>query len=466
MALEDIGGATQTLQRLLELNIPRISDLPSVTVSTLPPERAPGGANVVNLYCYHVSEDPHTKLRRRQSGGRPVATSPLSLVLYYIVTAPMDTGSAFDALAEQRMLSLAMKSFHDFPVLDDAALVGTDSVMPFPFRGRDNRFEITMVQMGAPESLEFWAHEDQTTARPSADYEVRPVEIEPDPPTRVPGVVLTLGNFVFPLGAPQIAATEGALTYAPPAELGGAPVETTVSPARVGPINPAPPQIWNILRLKGASLGKGRRQTLLLNLPLWSLLYPDLRSVPVDMAQNAPLDWSQTVADGVVEIAIGEEIDIPRPDGTFAREAMYPGQYLASWAVELAFQQPDGTRTIEERSNQAAFSINPRITGFSRNVGTGEVTLDFGGVWRLNRGRPPPAIVDPIAEPELDILLSVDGVAYELLAPADPAAPGAFSVAAHQLVYTPTPEADAPGAHPVRVVVNGADSQPFWVEIP
>ena len=466
MTVADLSAATEALQYLLELNVPRLAGGP-VTVSTLRPERV-GSANALNLYCYHVTEDPHTKLRRRQSTGQAIASSPLSLVLHYIVTAHVDTTGDFDALAEQRMLSHAMKTFHDYPVIEDGILIGTEPVMDPDFRGQNNRFEITMVQMNPLESLEFWANEDQFTAKPSAYYEVRPVEIEPEPPARVPGVVLTLGNFVFPLGTPQIAATEGELTFALPAELGGGMAPpVTVSPAKVGPVNPAPPPAWNILRLKGAALDKGQSQTLLISHPLWTRLFPDLPRIPVDMTQNASFNWSQTLADGEVTITVGEQLDVPRPDGTFTTVDVYPGAYTVSWAARLFFDQPDGPRFIEERSNTAQFTVNPRIVGIARDGGTGAVTLDFGGIWRLNRGRPP--IVDAAAEPELDILLAVDGTGYPLWEPddpMDPQPPGTFTITVNQLVYLPLDAANQPGLHTIRVVVEGADTQPFWIEIP
>ncbi|MEO9651989.1 MAG: DUF4255 domain-containing protein [Roseobacter sp.] len=466
MAVRDISLATEALQNLLTLNVPRLSGGP-VTVNTLRPERVAGASSALNLYCYHVSEDPHNKLRPRQTGGQAIATSPLSLVLHYIVTAHIGTGGTFDALAEQRLLSYAMKTFHDIPVIEDGVFIGTDAVLPLDLQGMDNRFEISLTQMGPMESLEYWGTDDQGTPRPSAYYEVRPVEIAPEPPTRVPGIVLTLGNFVFPLGTPQIAATEGSLAYALPASLGGDNVLSTVSPAKTGPINPVAPPDWNQLRLRGAALDKGQNQMLLLSHPLWALMFPDLPRVPVDMVQNAALGWSQTLADGEARITVGEALDIARPDGSFARVEMYPGTYMLSWSVELVFEQPGGPRVIQERSNEAAFSINPRITGFVRNGGTGAVTLDVGGTWSLDRGTPPPA--DPAIEPELDILLSVDGDGYtrwEAQNPGDPQPIGTFSITAHQLVYVPVADANAVGLHTVRLIVNGADAQPFWIEIP
>ncbi len=461
MALTDLSQTTEALQRLLELNINGQIDpglTPAATVSTLPPERAAGGANVLNLYCYHVHEDPNNKFRPQQSGGRAIATSPMALVLHYIVTAHTIVNTQFDALGEQRLLGYAMKTFHDYPVIDDRTMVGADRVMPLGLQGKDNRFEITMVQMSATEALTFWANEHEITAKPSAYYEIRPVELAPDRPERLPGIVLSLGAFVVNINTPSIGATESDLTYSLPSTLGGGAVTSRTSPAKIGP----PPV--NVLRLRGTALSKGQRQQLLLTNQHWSILFPDLPRVPVDIALNGPRGWSQTLVDDGVEITVGDELEIARPGGATAVVALYPGTYVASWLVTLLFDQPDGPRFVDERSNDAAFAVNPRITGFVRDGGTGAVTLSFGGAWLMNRGRPPPA--DPVAEPELDILLAVDAVGYRLVGATDPAVPETFVIGPHEITYRPSPAANASGQHTVRVVVNGADTQPFWIEIP
>jgi hypothetical protein len=92
------------------------------------------------------------------------------------------------------------------------------------------------------------------------------------------------------------------------------------------------------------------------------------------------------------------------------------------------------------------------------------VTLDFGGSWLLNRGRPAPP--DPTTAPELDILLSVDGQSYALVTGGAPTGPGTYAIAAHALTYAPVPVHNTAGEHAIRVVVDGADAQPFWIAIP
>jgi hypothetical protein len=455
MPLEDISQVTVSLRRLLENAI-----TPTPTISTSPPERVEGATNLLNLYCYHANQDPHNRIRPRQQSGRAIATSPLTLELHYILTAHTLVNSEFDTLAEQNLLGRAMKALHDFPVLDDNSAIGSTRILPDDIQGLDNRFEISLVQMTATEALTFWANENEITAKPSAYYTVRPVEIEPARPTQVPGVVLSLGAFIASNETPYIGATESVLPYVLPAVLGGGPASLTASPAKVGPITA---EATNVMRLKGASLSKGVAQDLLLSHAHWGLLFPDQPRIAVDMAANAPLGWSQALTAAGAEIELGEELHFDRPDGTTVTLALYPGGYAASWRVRSPFDGPAGPEFVEQRSNEAAFTVNPRITGFARDNATGAVTLEFGGAWLLNRGRP----LATREEPELDILVSVDGPAY-VLDEANPApgAPGSFTVGDHALTYLPFPAADQSGLRAVTVVVNGAETQPFWYEIP
>src|SRR4051812_22790333 len=180
MALLDLSQTTIAIQKLLETNIPLLDPgLGTLTISTLPPERTEGGAHVLSLYCYHVSPDPANRVRmRQQSGNRPIASSPLTLILNYILTAHTFHGSDYDALTEQRLLGYAMKTLHDYPVIDDRTRVGSVIIMPDEIRGLNNSFTITQLHLTAGEALNYWAGETSTTAKPSCYYEVMSAEIE------------------------------------------------------------------------------------------------------------------------------------------------------------------------------------------------------------------------------------------------------------------------------------------------
>lgn len=465
MPLLDLSQTTSALQRLLEFNIPLIEPaLGPVSVSTLPPERVIAGANVLGLYCYHVSPDASNRFRPRQpSGERPIATSPLTVILNYILTAHPTIVGDFDALAEQRLLGLAMKTLHDFAVIDDTTRVGGQIVMPIEIRGQRNSFSVTQLQLTPGEALNYWANETQTTVRPSAYYEVSAAELAPQPPERLPGTVLQLGAFVYPKNTPAIAESSSQVAYTRPASVGGGAASLTASPARVGPVTAVPPPP-NEMRLTGRAFTAGDAGQLHITHPFWARDFPGGR-VPVDLTLNVGIGWAVTVADAEIVVTLGNDLRASPPDGGPNVDlSLYPGSYLASWEIERRFDRDGVTETIHERSNACAFLVYPRIVGSTRDNATGRVTLDLGGSWLLTRGRPAPP--DPTLAPELDILLSVDGRTYALVTGANPTGPGTFAIADHALTYEPFAEADTAGEHAIRLVVDGADSQPFWIVIP
>ena len=465
MPLMDLSQTTVALQRLLQFNIPLLEPglAGTLTISTLPPERIEDAVNLLSLYCYHVSPDGANRFRPRQpSGPRPIATSPLTLILNYILTAHTVVGTEFNALAEQRLLGYAMKTLHDYPVIDDTTIVAGQRVLPEEIRGQNNSFSVSQLQLTAGEALNFWANESQTTVKPSGYYEVSAAELAPEPPDRLPGIVLQIGSFIFPKNQPTIGAITSQVVYSQPASLGGGVATLTASPARVGPVTVAPPA--NQMQLTGVAFGAGSDQRLFLTHPFWVRHFPNGR-VPVDIALNGALGWAQEIADDEVRIALGNDLRaVPPAGGAPVDLALYPGIYLASWEIARRFDRDGVTETMLERSNASAVMIYPRITGFVRDNGTGLVTLSFGGSWFLTRGRP--ALPDPTEAPELDILLSVDGLAYQLVTTPAPAGPGTYVIAGHALTYQPFAQANTAGEHSVRVVIDGADSQPFWVAIP
>ncbi len=466
MSLLDLSQTTVTLRRLLEFNIPLLEPgmAGSLTISTLPPEQVEGAASVLSLYCYHVSPDPSNRFRPSQpSGPRPIATSPLVLTMNYILTAHTIIGMEFNALAEQRLLGYAMKTLHDYPIIDDTTEVAGNVVMPDEIRGQNNRFNIAQLTLTAGEALNYWANETQTTAKPSCYYEVSAAELAPEPAERLPGIVLQVGSFVLPKNSPAISASASDVAYDLPTSLGGGPASLTASPARVGPTTLAPPP-QNQLRLTGRAFAAGDSQRLYVTHPFWSRQFPGGR-VPVEPGLNGGLGWALAITDGEVQVTLGDDLRASPPDGAADIDlSLYPGAYQATWEIARRFDRDGVTETMTERSNSCAFMIYPRITGSARDNVSGQVTLDFGGSWLLNRGRPAPA--DPTTAPELDILLSVDGTAYRLETGAAPSGPGLFVITDHALTYAPLPEADTAGEHAIRVVVDGADSQPFWITIP
>lgn len=461
MPLRDLSHTTETLQTLLTRNInENIMPGLGVTVSTLPPERTQGGNQVLNLYCYHITEDPHLKIRPRESRGVPIASSPLALILHYILTAHPITGSEFDGLGEQRLLGFAMKTLHDHPVIDDRTRVGTELVMHTAIRGKDNRFEISLVPTSTAEALDYWAGDDTIPNRPASYWQVRPVELEAEAPARIPGVVLNLGAFLFDLDGPSLGATTSEVPITLPSTLGGGSRTVRSSPARVGPVATAPHPATNRMQIRGTSLGPVNSGRLLLKNSTWSHLYPDPPRIPVDLSLNPA--WSLVADDEGLTIDVGNDLHVQR-EGGIERLPLYPGVYLATWETIETLDAPDGPRTRTTLSNDASWIVYPRILTADRGD-DGQVTLTIGGTFSLDRGRPQPAF--PEREPELDILLAVDGESYSLVMGATPDGPRSFALASHTITYQPSPRANRPGLHTIRLLVDGADSQPYWMEIP
>lgn len=465
MPLQDLSQTTLTLQRLLQFNIPLLEPgLGMLTITTLPPERVTGAENVLSIYCYHVSPDGSNRLRPRQpSGQRPIATSPLTLKLNYILTAHTVTDTEFNALAEQRLLGYAMKTLHDYPVIDDSTQVDGNIVLPAEIRGQSNNFNIVQLQLTAGEALNYWANETANTVKPSCYYEVSSAEIAPDPPDRLPGIVLQVGSFVMPKNSPVISSSRSIVHYMRPASMGGGPASLTANPARLGPVTAAPPFV-NQLRMTGQAFAAGTAQVLLITHSFWAQQFPGGR-VPLDIALNGGLGWALSIADDAVDITLGNDLRAALPEGGGNTDlSLYPGTYLVAWEVERLFDRDGVSERISERSNSCAITVAPRIISAARDNGNAQVTLGFGGSWLLNRGRPAPP--DPSTAPELDILFSVDGRSYTLVTAAAPTGPGTFSIAAHALTYAPLAPHDTPGEHAVRIVIDGADAQPFWISVP
>ena len=108
---------------------------------------------MLNLYLYHVSADPHFRnLPPEAAAPVPVQTVPMALILYYILTAHHRVETEFDTISEQKLLGYALKTFHDFPVITDATVVGSGPVMPQSLRGRDNRLQITLRTVSPEEA--------------------------------------------------------------------------------------------------------------------------------------------------------------------------------------------------------------------------------------------------------------------------------------------------------------------------
>ena len=462
MALLDLSKVTRTLEALLRQNIarPEVGGL-TVNVTPLPPESVAGSAqNTLSLHLYHVAAEPY--YTNAPGPGRDVpdvATNPLALCLYYILTAHhRSTDEELDPFTQQNLIGLAMKTMHDFPVLTDRTRIdgSPTPVLDPDLIGRDNHLQIVLRPVSPEDALSFWSSEEQRTARLSAYYEVRVVMLEAERPRTMPGTVFGLGAFLVQIGSPSIDCSRSVVSFPLPATTGASePQRIEATPARVStdPGDPAAPN--NRLALLGTHLASGSSRTLVWRNALWAR--QGFESAAIDPGLNPA--WGLEFRSDRVQVDLAPELAVD-PATTLT---VFPGLYSCSLRVVKDEQVVLGRlKQVVDSSNEVGFFVAPRIAGHGPPGPDGRITVDLEPTFDLTHGLG--------TDEELEVQLVVVGRVYERGFLPSPPSPsdndGRFEIAAHSVTLQPLFGVAAAGDHPLRLVVNGAESQPFWVEIP
>ena len=470
MATSNLYLVTQALTQLLSLNVRALlvrNGLPAtLNVSSMPPERVGAESNTLNLYLYHTMEAGHYRnVPPPGTGQPPVAREPLALSLYYILTAHHQVNDVFDAETQQLLFGLAMKTLHDFSTIgDDLAIspgVGpAEPVMPADLAGRDNRFDIALRPLTAEEALTFWHADDSATTRLSAYYEVRPVLIEPEPASGVSGLVFDVGLFLSAGLAPHIEATSALVAFEPPAQTGLPAQAFAASPARVTLAAGLPVGPVNRVNLSGRRLDGGGGSEVAARIVLrcahWLSLAPPLRAVRLDAALNP--DWAVQIGPNKAQFDAQGTLLVDQGGGPPVAIDLVPGIYSVSIQLERFRDTPSGSpASVLSESNRAVVSIGPRILASDPPDGAGRITVHLANLF-------------DVTDAALDVQLAVDGVIYaEVAAFSGNAAQdaGRFRRAAADAIEFQPAFAVVPGeTHAIRLVVNAAESQPFWAVMP
>jgi len=468
MPLLDLSQVTDSLASTLRLNITQRIDpslAASLDVTTLPPERVREAANTINLYLYHIAEDPYYRnLPGNLSDDNPASTKPMSLILFYILTTHHEVDSVFDSVVQQRLMGYALKTFHDFSTITDLSEINGTPLLNIDLHGRDNGLEISLRPLTPEESISFWSAEDRMTTRLSAYYEVRYALLEPELPRRLPGIVLRLGNFIVDIASPQLAGTRSQLTFDLPAIAGGGRQTTEASPARVGPPVAALPES-NRLTLLGSGLTMGRTRRIYLGNARWRQRLPGVNRVLLDpsLPANAAAGWAVTENAGQIEIAFGTTLSVAMPPGPAVDLPVEPGIYTVNVEVVkerlVIFGQ---LKAITDLSSAASFAVIPRVTGAALvDPLQRRIRVDLDPSLDLTP-------TDPGSPGPLDILFVANGQNYIRHDPAGPGTydPGDFEPFEDTLEFRAAFDPTVPGAYPLRVIVEGAESQPFWFQVP
>src|SRR5258708_2829236 len=203
----------------------------TITVTGSMPEtvRADGDCQL-SLYLYHISQDSH----QRNSGiaGRavPIPDQPLSVDLYYVLTA----FAKKEYVLEQQAMSIALRCFHNNPFVRI-----TESISGSPVK---EEFSLTM-EIEPIDKLGFLWQAFSAPFRLSAVYKVSVVFITPETPLPPPGPpvqrVSVTADAVAPLFAEQgqVFGTSRAVTFLTPDSTVAVPKSKSfdLTPAVVAP---------------------------------------------------------------------------------------------------------------------------------------------------------------------------------------------------------------------------------------
>ncbi|CAG1018928.1 hypothetical protein BURC_03761 [Burkholderiaceae bacterium] len=432
MALLDLSLVTRCFTTLLGGRIPTFPDWPAAT-PLLASAGAPdlvNAAHALSFYLYHVREDAHTKSQEWPvNDAVPQRFRPMGLTLYYVMTPRSNIVDAnLRALADQLVMGLALKTMRDLPVIDDTSSVDTNGgpvlLMPATLRGRNNRLRALLQPTPANEAAQYW-QAGTNPLRLAAYYEVAATLLEPEEPQTRRGRVLMVGVHSMVRGQPRIESTVNTISFTPPGELDPRAIE--ISPAEVA--------YGQTLEIRGADL-KGDITTLLLN--------------HRDFAEPLEADAAWSLATNGSRLTVTVQPSI-------GAQSLVPGIYGAIVRTTARHTLPDGSqRDFDAFSNQSGFAIAPAIVSVTAAGPVLTVTVDGFEPHLLAQGE----------------LLMFAGAAR--LVRVGAGAPGAgefFTPAAPPAARTTIrfqfPAGTVAGSVlPLRLVVRGAESGPWWETVP
>ena len=436
MSVLDLSLVTTTLIRLLRARVdplwaelfPPLPPPPPITYSGVSSDKLVAD-QALSMFLYAANEDPHFKNQPPFYKDKPpVRFTPMGLLLQYqLVSHAADLGDADSAiLRSQRLFGLALKTLHDFPSIDKSTQIGGALVFPPALQGTDNVIRITLRNIAPNEITNFWTAGNQFV-RLAAYYEVSAALLEPDRPELRGQRVLRYGVQIFVNGAPRLDTSQSTVTFRIPGE----------ATDRTAEVQPAEAATGENLSFEGTDL-TGDSTTLLIRKAGW------------EDPQEVGTDWG--VVAGPVSILAQVQ------DAAGSRDVV-PGVYSASARVTRFRTMPDGTtRAFAQESNQVPFTVSPAITNPAYNavaVAVANVVTVTGGVFQH----------PDVATENVRVFVGAEPIPLE---PTLALTAGHFEiVSSTQLRFQfPVPGVTPGATLPLRVIVNGAENSPRWVQVP
>jgi hypothetical protein len=398
----------------------------NIEISGNPPDTLRDGAGCqLSMYLFHLAADkfqrnapvtgPYTNTRTRQNVTRvpTIPAQPLSLELYYILTAYAQGDNSY--IQEQQAMSIALKCFHENPIVRPTV----------PVDGRQEEFCLTMEVEPADKFGMLW-QAMTVSLRLAVLYKVSVVFIEPPappplaPPVGETGVKLS----VFPTALPfaeqgQVIGTFITISYT------GA--DNTSQSFDLWPAVVAPGQ--NFL-LYGAGLDVANQSDQVYLLP------------PGGGAEQNATTWVTPPPANTASLSTASRFALTLPSAT----TLTPGIYQLQIGNQIALGA-----TGALRSNATPFSI----AAFVDPTG-GPILAPVGNIYTLNGLNFVPG--------NTQVLL---GMVALTATDATPPSAGQFNVQPDGKAITFALPANLPsGTYAVRVRVNQVESPPAqWVTV-
>jgi hypothetical protein len=184
--------------------------------------------------------------------------------------------------------------------------------------------------------------------------------------------------------------------------------------------------------------------------------------VPVDPALNAGNGWTVEIAADRIAVQVGRRVTFRRADQTLRTIDVLPGSHAVALDVVVEEREIGGRlETVSTASNEVVFAIGPRIVGHTTDAANDRVTIATAAAFALDHHAG--------QNDELDVQVAIDGQPYRRVASFGPAPAdnrGRFTVGPSAVTLAPLFSLTAPGVHAVRLTVEGADAQPYWIELP
>ena len=297
----DLSVVTDTLKKLVDTKWPNAplwtpaTPQFAVDVTGLSPEAVRQGQGAqLSLYLYHVDENNAVEslfwtAQSQAAGGPPVQYQPLALDLYYLLSAYAE-GSY---IHEQQAMSIAMRIFHENPVIRG---VGPD--------GQPWEATLTPERRSYDELSRLW-QATTSALRLSAVYRAAVILIEPEQGPQPAAEVTFVDLTVVPGTAapvPQLLSTHREVQYTAP---GGDTVRFVQDPAAVA----AGGEVW----LMGTGFDTIAAERLILTGPYPGNGQTDVSAWLVPPPQPVP--------------ATRRAVSLPAATGALPAGAPAPGRY-------------------------------------------------------------------------------------------------------------------------------------------